>query len=143
MRLQKVKENEEVQHFNFLDFIDCGACYLLTEWCNRKNAAVTLSQNTILEDLHEKHGGSIHYKKFCSKTFHLYESMNRSLHDEDLDKVINRTEIHHNDEYYYTQLLKTLITEEGLERLVFGSHIVRWAKEGSSRGENWYRLLDD
>ena len=154
MRLEKIKENEEVKcdylpdyteygEYSFLDFINCGECYLLTRWTNEEEVTVTLNKDTVLEDLHEKHGGSIDYRKFCSKTFHLYESMDRDVRDENLDEVINYTKIKAFDWFSDVLLLKTLITGVGWEELDMTTCIVRWANEGSSRGEDWYRLLED
>ena len=143
MRLQKIKENEEVQYYRFLDYINCGACYLLAEWHNREEAIVTLNKDTILGDLHKKHGGLIYYSKFCSETFSAYKSMSGNWYEEDFDKVIDWTKIDPYEEHYYTRLLKTLVTGEGLKECSMPSCIVRWANEGSSRGEDWYRLLDD
>ena len=141
MRPGKTEENEEVQYYNFLDFINCGGCYLLTKWSNEKPVTVTLNKDTILEDLQEKHGGRIKYAKFCPTTFLGYESMNRSLHDKDLDEVINRTNIDPYEGYYDVQLLKALITGEGSKEFYLTPCIVRWPKEGSSRGQDWYRLI--
>ena len=143
MRLRKIEECEMVQCDNFLDFINCGACYLLTDWINRKNATVTLSQNTILEDLHEKHGGSIWYHKLCRETFRAYRGEHGEAFSKDLDKVVNYTKIIDFDEYPETQLLKALVTGVGLEKLSSFGYLVRWAKEESSRGEDWYLVIDD
>ena len=141
MRLQKLKENKRVKCDSFHDFINCGECYLLTEWINEKHVPITLNKDTILEDLHEKHGGSIHYSKFCSKTFHLYESMNRSLHDDDLDEVLSWTMIDPYEGYYDIQLLKALITGGQPKELRTVPCIVRWANKGS-RGIDWYLVFN-
>ena len=144
MRLEKIEENEKVQYFNFYDFINCGECYLLTDWINEERLTVTLNKDTVLEDLHEKHGGSIRYDKFCSKTFRVYMGKDDTLEaifSKDLDKVINRTETSNNDGYYFTRLLKTLVTGKGLKKLSIAPCVVRWVNEGSSRGKDWYRLL--
>ena len=136
MRLEKLQQNEKSNRREFLDYINCGECYFLTTWINSENATVTLNQDTVLNDLHEKHGGRIWYNKFCMKTFRVY--MGSSL---DPDKVINQTEVDYSDRYNYTRLLKALITGEGLKRLSSFGCLVRWPKEGSSRGEDWYRLF--
>ena len=143
MRREKTEENEQVRGCKYyLDYINCGECYLLTEWENEKHVTVTLRQSTVLEDLHEKHGGSIRYHKLCRTTFHLYESDNRSSNSSgNLDKVINLTKIDRNDWYYYTPLLKHLLTGERIKEISVTRCIVRWAKEESSRGEDWYILL--
>ena len=142
MRLEKIEENEKVQHHQFLDFIDCGWCYSLTEWVNKEKPAVTLNQSTVLEDLCKKHGGSINYSKLCGTTFHMYESDNgKRVWSGNLDEVLSRTKIDPDDKYYDTQLLKALITGVGLEELTVASRIVRWSDKGSSRGEDWYRLV--
>ena len=145
MRLQKLQENEQVRDCEYYyDFINCGDCYLLTEWINDSEPTVTLNQGTNLEDLHEKHGGSIIYLKLCGKTFLEYKSMSGNWYEEDLDKVISWTEIDYApDRYDYVQLLKALLTGEGLEEFNITSCIVRWANEGSSRGEDWYWVIND
>ena len=153
MRLEKLQQNEEVQgeifldninreRYYFLDYINCGECYLLTRWINEQQVTVTLNKDTLLEDLCKKHGGYIRYYKLCGTTFLLYGSdKDRRVCSGDLDEVINRTEVDHSDGYYYTRLLKTLVTGEGLTRLSSTESIVRWANEGGSRGEDWYRLI--
>ena len=147
MRLEKIEENEKVQCDNFLDFINCGACYLLAEWINDVKTTVTLNKDTVLEDLSKEHGGRIWYNKFCMKTFRGYKGEGYALealfYSRDLDEVINWTKIDPYEEHYYTLLLKALVTGEGLGRHSSFECIVRWAKEGSSRGEDWYRLIKD
>ena len=141
MRLEKIKENEKVQHYYFLDYINCGEYYLLTRWINEQQATVTLNQNTNLEDLHKKHGGSILYSKLCSETFRVYKSMSGEFCERDMDKVIDWTRIDHYDRYHFTHLLKALLTGVGLEELTTTPCIVRWASEGNSRGTDWYGLV--
>ena len=143
MILQKIEENKKVQHENFLDYIDCGECYLLTRWINEQQVTVTLNKDTVLEDLCKKHGGDIWYAKFCMKTFRIYKSMSDELLGEDLDKVIDWTKTSNNDRYDYIQLLKALVTGQRQKELIVPYCIVRWAKEGSSRGKDWYRVLKD
>ena len=144
MRLQKLEKGEEVTSIEFYDFIDCGDHYLLTFWRNETKATVILNQNTILEDLHDGHGGSIYYSKLCMKTFRVCWSDNRGSNcSHNLDDIINWTKIYYADDDSDTQLLKVLVKGEGLGRLTFFECLVRWASEGSSRGTDWYRLLDD
>ena len=144
MRLPKLKENEEVRGCKYyLDYINCGDCYVLTKWINWKNVTVTLNKDTILEDLYKKYGGSFYYVKLCSNTFRVYKSMSGEFCERDMDEVINWTKIDHGNRYLSTRLLKTLVTGEGLKEFSMPSCIVRWAKEGNSRGEDWYRLLKD
>ena len=144
MIIEKIEQGEMVRGCKYyLDYINCGGNYLLTEWDNKEEAAVTLNESTVLEDLHEKHGGLIWYRKFRSNTFCVYMSISGALQDEDLDKVVNWTEIDHWSGYYHTQLLKALITGgQPKERSVIPC-IVRWANEESSRGIDWYRVLKD
>ena len=144
MRLEKLEENEEVQHFNFLDFINCGACYLLAEWDNEKHVNVTLNKDTVLEDLSKEHGGSIYYDKFCRETFRLYESDNRSSNfSGNLNEVINYTKID-TDSGWYCRLLKDFITGGELEeRPISGSYIVRWPNQKGGRGTHWYKLTNN
>ena len=140
MRLQKIEENEEVQRHCFLDYINCGWCYLLTNWDNETKTTVTLNKDTVLEDLHEKHGGSINYSKLCGETFRLYKSMSEDSFDGDLDKVLSWTMIDPH-QWWPTSLLKALIT--GSEDLrTSGSCIVRWPNEGGRRGTDWYRVIE-
>ena len=145
MRLEKIEEGEETTNNMFCDFINCGACYLIAEWINRKNATVTLSQDTILEDLQGEHGGSINYSKLCGTTFHQYVSDDRkTVLSSNLDEVLNWTKTSNNDWYYYPRLLKALITGEGLEKPFSSECIVRWPKDGgSSRGIDWYGVFND
>ena len=143
MRLRKIEENKKVKCEYYYDFINCGECYLLTDWHNTENATVTLNKDTVLEDLHEKHGGSIRYSKLCKNTFRVYESMNRGWRDKDLDEVLSWTMIDSYDRDDYVPLLRALITGEGMEELISVQCIVRSANEGSSRGIDWYRLIDD
>ena len=141
MRLQKVKDNKKVQHDSFLDYIDCGGYYLLTDWFNTEKVTVTLNKDTVLEDLCKKHGGDILYTKFCNKTFRAYRSMSGALSGRDKDKVINSTEVHIFGDMYDAYLLKSLMTgEERPKELSITPCIVRWANEERSRGTDWYRV---
>ena len=141
MRLQKLEQNEEVQHDQLYDYINCGECYLLTEWINER-PTVTLNESTVLEDLHERHGGYIHYHKLCLKAFRVYKSMSGEFCERDMDKVLSWTRIDHYDRYDYTQLLKALITGEGLEeQALLPGAIVRYPNKKGGRGTHWYKLL--
>ncbi|NDB86504.1 MAG: hypothetical protein EB127_27970 [Alphaproteobacteria bacterium] len=139
MRLEKIKENEEVNLSRLLDYIDCGDFYLLTVLCNPKIPAITLNQNTVLEDLHKKHGGDLSYSKLCKNTFRMYESENGEFYSHNIDEVSDWKKI--NIKEYYDRLLKALITGVGLGDLEITKRIVRWSNENGGRGEHWYRLL--
>ena len=144
MRLEKIEEGEEITHYEFFDYIDCGEHYLLTGWRNETKATVILNQNTNLEDLHERHRGSIGYSKLCRTTFRPYETDNPDIFvSSNLDRALSRGNITTYLDWWPTRILKALITGEGLEELRTAPCIVRWPKEGSSRGEDWYRLLKD
>ena len=154
MRLQKMEQNEKVQYFrfydgaeygeyNFLDFINCGDCYVLAEWIIDAEPTITLNKDTILEDLSEEHGSSVSYTKFCKKTFRAYKSMDGDFWADDLDEVLSWTEIDYSDRHDYVEQFRAIITGDGMEELSSVQCFVRWASEGSSRGEDWYRLLKD
>jgi hypothetical protein len=140
MRLEKIKENEEVNLSRLLDYIDCGDFYLLTVLCNPKIPAITLNQNTVLKDLHKKHGGDLYYSKYCKATFRTYKSEKGYIESRNIDEVINLTEID-NYEYFDCRILKALVTGVGLGDLEITKRIVRWSNENGGRGEHWYRLL--
>jgi hypothetical protein len=142
MRLVKIENNTEIDNqIRILDYIDCGEFYLLTEFENTKSSVmITLTQNTVLEDLHEEYGGYIWYSKFCKTTFRVYRSEGGRLASSNVDEVMNRIKIDTYDDHWEVLTLRTLVTGEGLEELNTPERIIRWPNENGGRGESWYGL---
>ena len=145
MRLEKIESNIEMYYFtDFYDYIDCGEFYLLTHLRNGENLMMTLNQNTVLEDIQEKHGVRISYSKFCKTTFRLYLGERGRFDSENLDEVLGWAEIGTpHEEYIYSRTLKALVTGEGLEDPELPELAVRWPNKNGGRGESWYWLMED
>jgi hypothetical protein len=142
MRLEKIENNTEIDNqIRILDYIDCGEFYLLTEWDNANKRMVTLTQNTVLEDLQKKHGGDIYYHKLCKTTFRLYGSEGGEFYSDNIDEAMNGTEIYAYEGFIVCRILKAFVNGEGLEKLNSVDRLVRWPNEKGGRGEHWYWLL--
>ena len=144
MRLEEIKEGEEVSNRHLIDYFDCGNYYLHALYRNTNSAAFTLSQNTNLEDLQKKYGGYVCYSKYCRVTFRMYRSDNGTQESSrDPDEVVDWTKINAECSWVTARLLKSLIT--GNWSSVGNStegYVVRWPNQKGGRGTNWYRLAE-
>ncbi|NDB85087.1 MAG: hypothetical protein EB127_20655 [Alphaproteobacteria bacterium] len=154
MRLEKIEEGEEVNCGYFSEYLDLGDCYLLVQrWSFEQDRTVTLSRNTDLRDinggLNRKNSRAVDrfwitYSKLCKTTFrmyiHGYEGGKFTTYLNDIDEAIKQTEIGSFNEPPFL-LLKSLVTEKGLEDLNLDDHFIRWPNEKGGRGEHWYWLL--
>jgi hypothetical protein len=148
MRLMKIENNTEIDEQEYLlDYIDLGEFFFLAKFLNTKSSVmITLTQNTVLEDLHEEYGGYIWYSKFCKTTFRLYESEEGKLYSRNMDEVMNWIKIDTYDDYWEGLILKSVITGKGVEELDgldIEDPIVRWPNEKGGRGKDWYWLRKD
>jgi hypothetical protein len=141
MRLVKIENNTKIPGYEwFYDYLDCGEYYLLIVLHNKNGRVITLNQNATLKDLHKEYGGGLYYSKYCKATFRTYKSGNMVLVSDDIDEVMNWTEINPSDNLDYL-ILKALVTGKGLEKLNLVEHIVRWPNKKGGRGEHWYWLV--